>query len=142
MLYFISDAPHLMKTARNCFSNSSSHKKSRSLLVYGKNISWMHIVEFYRDYCQGIWALCPKLSPRNLNLTAFSCMNVSLAAQTMSSAVANGLELNCGPHVFKTVRFMRMLNKFSISPMSVACKSTSVNVIQMWPLLRIQMTLD
>ena len=32
-VYFISDAPHLLKTARNCFSNSFSHSKSRTLKV-------------------------------------------------------------------------------------------------------------
>ena len=32
-LFFISDVPHLLKTARNCFSNSFSHSKSRSMRV-------------------------------------------------------------------------------------------------------------
>ena len=32
-IYFFSDVPHLLKTARNCWSNSFSHKKSRALWV-------------------------------------------------------------------------------------------------------------
>ena len=44
-IYFISDPPHLLKTARNCMANSNSHKKTRKLWN-GKEISWMHIVTF------------------------------------------------------------------------------------------------
>lgn len=40
-LYFISDVPHLMKTTRNCFSNSGSHKKTRDLWKDGRDISWI-----------------------------------------------------------------------------------------------------
>lgn len=32
-LYFICDVPHLLKTSRNCFSNSFAHSKSRTLKV-------------------------------------------------------------------------------------------------------------
>ena len=32
-LYFFCDAPHLLKTTRNCFSNSFAHSKSRRLMV-------------------------------------------------------------------------------------------------------------
>ena len=31
--YFFCDAPHLLKTSRNCFSNSHAHSKSRNLKV-------------------------------------------------------------------------------------------------------------
>ena len=30
-IYFFSDAPHLIKTAKNCFSNSYSHRQSRKM---------------------------------------------------------------------------------------------------------------
>lgn len=32
-LFFFCDAPHLLKTARNCFSNSCAHSKSRNMQV-------------------------------------------------------------------------------------------------------------
>ena len=32
-LFFFCDAPHLLKTARNCFSNSFAHSKSRNMQV-------------------------------------------------------------------------------------------------------------
>ena len=34
-LYFFCDPPHLLKTARNCLSNSGAHSKSRNLMVSG-----------------------------------------------------------------------------------------------------------
>ena len=36
-LYFFSDAPHLLKTARNCFSNSFAHSCSRKMQVNTSN---------------------------------------------------------------------------------------------------------
>ena len=32
-VFFFCDVPHLLKTARNCFSNSFSHSKSRTMQV-------------------------------------------------------------------------------------------------------------
>ena len=32
-LFFFCDGPHLLKTARNCFSNSFAHSKSRKMQV-------------------------------------------------------------------------------------------------------------
>lgn len=32
-IYLFCDAPHALKTTRNCFSNSSAHRKSRRLMV-------------------------------------------------------------------------------------------------------------
>ena len=31
-LFFISDVPHLIKTTRNCFANSYSHKKNKKAM--------------------------------------------------------------------------------------------------------------
>lgn len=50
-IYFISDAPHLLKTVRNNFSNSYSHKKTRRLWKDGYDISWMYIVYLFKDTC-------------------------------------------------------------------------------------------
>ena len=33
--YFFCDPPHLLKTSRNCFSNSFAHSKSRKMQVCG-----------------------------------------------------------------------------------------------------------
>ena len=33
-IFFFCDAPHLLKTAHNCFSNSFAHSRSRAMQVY------------------------------------------------------------------------------------------------------------
>ncbi|CAC5369285.1 THAP9 [Mytilus coruscus] len=74
-LYFISDVPHLIKTARNCFSNSFSHKNTRRLWKNGKDISWMHIVRLFEEHCElQLYSPCPKLTRRHTDLAAFTYM--------------------------------------------------------------------
>lgn len=46
--------------------------------------------------------LCPKLTRAHIELTSFSKIKVSLAAQTLSSSVANGLEMMYGDTVQRT----------------------------------------
>ncbi|CAG2208384.1 THAP9 [Mytilus edulis] len=111
-IYFISDAPHLLKTARNCMSNSYSHKKSRQLWKNSKDISWLHIVNLFKDHCTGGLRLCPKLTRNHIDISSFGCMKVSLAAQVLSSTVANALELVYGAETSETVCFIRHMNKF------------------------------
>ena len=111
-IFFISDVPHLLKTARNCFANSFSHKKSRKLW-FGKNISWMHIVNLYTYHVEGkTFSFCPKLTRSHIDLTSFSCMKVALAAQVLSSTVADALMHTYGDNVSETVHFIQNMNKF------------------------------
>ena len=112
-IFFISDVPHLLKTARNCFSNSYSHSKSRTLWNAGKDISWMHIVKLFEEHCdQNLYTPCPKLTRGHIDLNAFSKMKVRLAAQVLSETVANSLEMLFDDSVSETVTFIRMMNKF------------------------------
>lgn len=111
-IYFISDPPHLLKTARNCFANSYSHKKTRKLWKNGKDISWMHVVDLFKDHCSAGLRICPKLSRNHIDISSFGCMKVSYAAQVLSSTVAGALELLYGPEVSETVCFIRHMNKF------------------------------
>ncbi|CAC5403380.1 THAP9 [Mytilus coruscus] len=112
-LYFISDVPHLLKTARNCLSNSYSHKKTRQLWKREKDISWMHLVRLFEEHCeQDIYSPCPKLSRTHIDLTAFSYMKVNLAAQILSGTVANALEHFYDESVSETVCFIRHFNRF------------------------------
>ena len=41
-VFFFCDVPHLLKTARNCFSNSFSHSQSRQMQVSFSFLSCMH----------------------------------------------------------------------------------------------------
>ena len=111
-LYFVSDPPHLLKTARNCFANSGSHLKSRNLWFDG-DITWMHIVELYEKHCeQSEFKLCPKLTRNHVDLTSFSKMKVSLAAQVLSSTVSNALDHVYGERVSNTAKFVRIMDKW------------------------------
>jgi len=111
-IFLISDPPHLLKTARNCFANSDAHSKTR-LLWNGKSISWKDVVRLYEEHCeQTEFRLCPKLTKSHVYLTSFSKMRVSLAAQVMSATVANGLQMIYGPAVSSTVEFISIINKW------------------------------
>ncbi|CAG2199465.1 THAP9 [Mytilus edulis] len=112
-LYFISDVPHLIKTARNCFSNSFSHKNTRRLWKNGKDISWMHMVRLFEEHCElQLYSPCPKLTRSHIDLAAFTYMKVNLAAQILSGSVANALEHLYDDSVSETVLFIRNFNKF------------------------------
>ena len=112
-IYFVSDPPHLLKTARNCFSNSFSHRRSRTLRNNNKYISWMHIVNLYQDHCEGkMFRLCPKLSRQHIDLTAFSAMKVNLAAQVFSKTVGSALSFAYGDAVEETAKFVLLLNRW------------------------------
>ncbi|CAC5389786.1 THAP9 [Mytilus coruscus] len=112
-LYFISDVPHLVKTTRNCFSNSYSHKNTRKMWKDGKDISWMHLLKLFEDHCElSLYSPCPKLTRSHLDMTTYGCMKVNIAAQVLSSTVANALEMMYGDNVTETVNFIRIMNKF------------------------------
>ena len=111
-LYFISDVPHLLKTARNCFANSNSHKKSRMLWKGGYNILWTHIVDLFTYHIENKLYTKSKLTEAHVRLTPFSCMKVNLAAQVLSRKVAIHLESVYGEEVRETVRFIKHMNKF------------------------------
>ena len=100
-LYFFCDAPHLLKTARNCFSNSFSHSKSRKMQVCFVHINCVFKIIFTfflirkRDKQLSIESLyltetstrtmsvrlCHKVTRDHIWLTSYSRMRVYLAAQ-------------------------------------------------------------
>ena len=92
-IYFISDAPHVLKTARNCLYNSGHGKRSRYLWNQGEHLLWGHIYSFVQQDINSELRLLPKLSLSHVSLTSFSIMRVDLAAQVLSSTVANVLNL-------------------------------------------------
>jgi len=111
-IYFISDPPHLLKTARNCFANSYAHSKTRCLW-FDQDISWTHVSKLFHEHCEmAEYRLCPKLTRNHVNLTSFSKMSVSIAAQVFSNSVANALEHVWGSNVSSTVKFVRIMNKW------------------------------
>ena len=52
-IYFICDVPHLMKTTRNCWSNSFAHKNSRALWVgWMQCLTLLILVLFHNYHCR------------------------------------------------------------------------------------------
>lgn len=111
-VYFISDAPHLVKTSRNCVNNSGAGRCTRFMWNDGYYILWNHIYEkFVEDHNCGL-QLLPKLTFDHLKLSSFSVMNVRLAAQVLSSSVSNALKDFGPPEALGTAKFCKMMDSF------------------------------
>lgn len=99
-LFFFVDVPHLLKTVRNCWSNSFGHSYSRALWVSrvanthsvyvykcvqirDQHISWEHLRRLYKRRCDSGLTLLPKLTLEHINLNSYSRMRVYLAAQVL-----------------------------------------------------------
>ena len=94
--YFISDVPHLLKTARNCLLNSGSGQFTSYMWNGGMFLLSNHVAEiFYEDQECGFYIL-PKLCIDHFKLTPYSIMNVKLATQMLRSTVSK-VPLKCGP---------------------------------------------
>lgn len=82
-IWFFADAPHLLKTARNCLLNSGSGLKSRYMWNNDQFLLWNHISDlYYSDLELGLHQL-PKLTIEHIMLTSYSKMRVNLAAQVI-----------------------------------------------------------
>ena len=111
-LWFFADAPHLLKTAPNCLHHSGSGKSTRYMWNDGKYLLWQHICELVNDDMERGLKLCPKLSPAHTELTAYSVMNVSVAAQVLSATTSNVLKEYYGHDVHGTADFCKMMDMF------------------------------
>ena len=111
-LYFFSDSPHLMKTARNCLANSLAGRCTRSMWNDGKYLSWNDISKlFYDDIDCGLY-ITPKLTNDHISLTPFSVMNVKLAVQVLSNSVSKALRLYGPPEALGTSIYCEMFDNF------------------------------
>lgn len=111
-IYFFSDAPHLVKTTRNCLRSSGSGSCTRYMWNGGKYVLWQHITEmFYQDLDRGL-KLLPRLTYEHVNLTAYSVMRVNLAAQVLSASVASVLKAFGSPEVEATAKLCEMVDSF------------------------------
>jgi hypothetical protein len=84
-IWFFADAPHLLKTARNCLHNSGL--KSRYMWNNSQFLLWKYISDlYYSDLELGLHQL-PKLTIEHVMLTSYSKMRINLAAQVSSRFV-------------------------------------------------------
>ena len=111
-VYFFSDAPHLVKTTRNCLLHSGSGTCTRYMWNDGLFILWQHIAQmFYQDIDNGL-KLLPKLTYDHINLNSYSVMRVSLAAQVLSASVAAVLKSFGPAEAATTAKFCEMVDSF------------------------------
>lgn len=115
-IYFFSDAPHLVKTTRNCLLHSDSGTCTRYMWNDGSFILWQHITQiFYQDTDNGL-KLPPKLTYDHINLNSYSIMRVNLAAQVLSASVATVLKSFGPPEAAATSKFCEMVDGFFNCP--------------------------
>ncbi len=111
-IYFLSDAPHLMKTARNNLAKSGSGKGTRLLWNNGCYILWSHISQIYNEDLECGLKLLPKLTSDHVNLTPYSVMRVKLAVQVLSSSMAKVLKAYGPDEASGTATFCEYMDKF------------------------------
>eukprot|EP00731_Ephydatia_muelleri_P000890 Em0001g890a len=113
----IADPSHLIKTVRNCWANSYGHSYTRKLKINGQDISWQHLVDLYKAHrgpdCATLGlSILPKLKWEHIELNSYSKMRVDLAAQVLSTTVAEAFAYENSPHTKETERFVRIFDKF------------------------------
>eukprot|EP00794_Sanderia_malayensis_P011654 gene11654-12853_t len=110
-LWFFADAPHLIKTARNCLYHSGNNKP-RLMWMNGKHLMWSDLCQIVNDDIANGLKICPKLTKEHTELTLYSVMNVCLAAQALSETTANVLSEYYGNAVESTALFCRNMDSF------------------------------
>ena len=111
-IYFFSDAPHLVKTTRNCLLHSGSGNCTRYMWNDGLFILWQPITQiFYQDMENGL-KLLPKLTYDHINLNSYSIMRVNLVAQVLNASVAAVLKSFGPPEAAATATFREMIDGF------------------------------
>ena len=111
-IYFFSDAPHLLKTARNCLFNSGYGRATRYMWNNNKYIVWQHIIQLYNEDYDRQLKYLPKLTDQHIYLTSYSKMTVKFAVQVLSETTARILQNFGTPETSETANYCQMLDKF------------------------------
>ena len=82
-IWIFSDAPHLMKTTRNCVYNSVDGKHTRRMCNNGLDIMWRHIRQIVEDNTTVQLHKMHKITSEHINLTSYSTMNVGYAVEVL-----------------------------------------------------------
>ena len=109
-IYFFSDAPHLIKTARNCLYHSKAN--CTRYMWNDKHILWEHLAQiFYADAANNL-KLLPRITYDHIKLSPYSVMRVDLAAQVLSASMAAIIRQYGGPELTATAKYCEMVDKF------------------------------
>lgn len=111
-IYFFSDAPHLVKTARNCLLHSGSDRCTWYMWNEGFFVLWQHEAQMYYQDVENCLKLLPRLTFDHINLSAYSKMRVSLAAQVLSASMAVVLRSFGPPEAEGTAKYCEMVDGF------------------------------
>ena len=112
-IYFFADAPHLLKTARNCLRHSSFGKDgTRIMWNNGQYLLWQHIVEMHQQDLQQGLKLLPKITDQHVFLNSFSVMTVKFAVQVLSNTMSTVLEKFGPKEATETAKYCFFLDKF------------------------------
>ena len=111
-IYFFSDAPHLVKTSRNCLYHSGYGRCTRYMWNDGHDILWNHIIDIYKEDLDNGLHLLPRFRAEHVYLTSYSIMRVNLAAQVLSQTVSTVLSKFGRPNYQGTAKFCLMMDKF------------------------------
>ena len=106
------DAPHLMKTARNCLSHSAFGKCSRNMWNADQYISWQHIVQIYNENLDNRLQSMPEITDQHIHLNPYSTMTVKYAVQVLGSTMSTVLSHHGPPDASETAKFFKMLDSF------------------------------
>ena len=111
-VYFISDAPHLIKTIRNNVLNSGSGRKT-NILWNGKDIVWSHIRRLYSlDNRPDQDLRRTKLRHEHVFPGPSGQMNVKLAAQVFSTRTATAMHALVGDIASATTELLFKVDRF------------------------------
>ena len=111
-IYFFSDAPHLMKTARNCLSHSGFGTCTRYMWNAEKFLIWQHIAQLYNENLDSRLKALPRITDQHIYLNPYSTMTVRYAVQILSKTVSTVLTHHGPPDASETARFCEMLDSF------------------------------
>ena len=111
-IYFFSDAPHLIKTARNCLHNSGYALSSRCMWNNNYFLIWLHILQIFNEDMENGLKLLPRIKSDHVKLTSYSVMRINLAAQVLSSTMSAVLENFGPPDAIETAKFCKMMDTF------------------------------
>ncbi|XP_015776465.1 PREDICTED: uncharacterized protein LOC107354492 [Acropora digitifera] len=89
-IYFFSDAPHLVKTTRNCLYHSGFGSCTRYMWNDGHYLLWQHITQvFHQDVENGL-KLMPKLTFDHIKLNSFSSMHALIKIEACDKTGKKG----------------------------------------------------
>ena len=109
---FICDVPHLIKMTRNNLENSHGHLNFQSLMKGDKSISWSHIVSTVEEDMTHSLNPLAKIKEEHIHLSPQLRMRVNLAAQVLSSTMANAIIMRNRPEMSETAVFCKKFDRW------------------------------